>query len=148
MIQIFFTFWQGFVIQVLVSVGVIGDVGEWDSVHVADGLQDLLITFEMGRSLLHRYPSCLFCMYTDTTLFSTFQSSLQLHIATHFLTRTTYTISDATNDPAHQEGEVQSLPYQKQLSFSLIKTTTPSAVAPIWLMWSMNLQLFDSWIDQ
>lgn len=49
MIQIFFTFWQGFVIQVLVSVGVIGDVGEWDSVHVADGLQDLLITFEMGR---------------------------------------------------------------------------------------------------
>ncbi|KAL9179952.1 hypothetical protein ACHAXT_007922 [Thalassiosira profunda] len=53
---IFFTFWQGFIIECLHSAGVITDVGGWDSEHVADGLQDLLISFEMvGFAILHRY---------------------------------------------------------------------------------------------
>ncbi len=35
---IFFTFWQGFAIQVLYSVGVIKGIGDWDPVHVVDGI--------------------------------------------------------------------------------------------------------------
>lgn len=53
---IFFTFWQGFLIEVLHSLGVIQDVGEWDSAHVVDGLQDFLISFEMVFfAIAHRY---------------------------------------------------------------------------------------------
>lgn len=44
---IFFTFWQGFLISLLTSAGVIGAINEWDSAHVADGIQDTLICFEM-----------------------------------------------------------------------------------------------------
>jgi len=35
---IFFTFWQGFTIQVLCSAGVIKGVGDWDPQHVVDGI--------------------------------------------------------------------------------------------------------------
>lgn len=53
---IFFTFWQGFLIEVLHSFGVIQDVGNWDSEHVVDGLQDFLISFEMVFfAIAHRY---------------------------------------------------------------------------------------------
>lgn len=53
---IFFTFWQGFVIEILHSVGVIQGVGRWDSEHVVDGLQDFLISFEMVFfAIAHRY---------------------------------------------------------------------------------------------
>lgn len=38
-VQIFFTFWQGFIISVLHYCGVLGDIGGWDSAHVSDGLQ-------------------------------------------------------------------------------------------------------------
>ena len=44
MMQIFFTFWQGFLIEVLHSFGVIGEIGDWDSEHVVDGLQVSLST--------------------------------------------------------------------------------------------------------
>jgi hypothetical protein len=37
--QIFFTFWQGFIISVLHYFGVLGEIGGWDSAHVSDGLQ-------------------------------------------------------------------------------------------------------------
>lgn len=53
---IFFTFWQGFLIEVLHSCGVITDVGDWDSEHVVSGLQDFLISFEMVFfAVAHRY---------------------------------------------------------------------------------------------
>ncbi|KAL7535564.1 hypothetical protein ACHAXR_006576 [Thalassiosira sp. AJA248-18] len=53
---IFFTFWQGFLIEVLHSFGVIQDIGDWDSEHVVDGLQDFIISFEMvGFAIAHRY---------------------------------------------------------------------------------------------
>ncbi len=35
---IFFTFWQGFAIQVLCSAGVIKGIGDWDPQHVVDGI--------------------------------------------------------------------------------------------------------------
>ena len=35
---IFFTFWQGFTIQVLCSIGVIKGIGDWDPQHVVDGI--------------------------------------------------------------------------------------------------------------
>ena len=38
------------------SVGVLGEIGDWDSEHVADGLQDFLITLEMVFfAAAHRY---------------------------------------------------------------------------------------------
>lgn len=55
-VQIFFTFWQGFLLEVLHSVGVLNDIGGWDSQHVVDGLQDFLISLEMVFfAIAHRY---------------------------------------------------------------------------------------------
>mmetsp|Transcript_14687 Transcript_14687/g.28285 ORF Transcript_14687/g.28285 Transcript_14687/m.28285 type:complete len:501 (+) Transcript_14687:92-1594(+) len=53
---IFFTFWQGFLIQCLHSFGVIKGVAGWDSEHVVDGIQDTLICMEMVIfAVAHRY---------------------------------------------------------------------------------------------
>lgn len=53
---IFFTFWQGFLIEVLNSAGVIKPVGDWTADDFAAGLSDFLITFEMVFfSIMHRY---------------------------------------------------------------------------------------------
>jgi len=51
---IFFTFWQGFLIEVLHSFGVIGEVGDWDSEHVVDGLQvRRILTITYHKHLHH-----------------------------------------------------------------------------------------------
>jgi len=53
---IFATFWQGFLIQVLYSVGVIKGFGDWDASTTADKLPDFLICIEMlGFAVLHLY---------------------------------------------------------------------------------------------
>ena len=62
--KIFFTFWQGFLIEVLHSFGVLGEIGDWDSEHVVDGLQvsyqphDFIVLSTLGNSF-----------FTSTTIY-------------------------------------------------------------------------------
>jgi len=44
---IFFTWWQGVLIAILKSVGIIDEIGSWDANDVAQGLQDYFVCIEM-----------------------------------------------------------------------------------------------------
>ena len=48
---IFFTFWQGFTIQVLCSVGVIKGIGDWSPEHVVDGITVCCVNYFYLRIL-------------------------------------------------------------------------------------------------
>jgi len=53
---IFFTWWQGFGIDILVHYGIIRSVGKWDADAVATGLQDFLVCVEMlAFAIAHTY---------------------------------------------------------------------------------------------
>jgi hypothetical protein len=59
---IFFTFWQGFTIQVLCSAGVIKGIGDWDPQHVVDGITVLLTLHLITNTFCgsNLYPAVLF----------------------------------------------------------------------------------------
>lgn len=83
---IFFSFWQGVVLSVLVSVGVITDVGDWSPHEISTALQNFIICIEMvGAALAHHYafPYTAYKGETRTPLLPMVKSTMQVRDVVH-----------------------------------------------------------------
>ncbi|KAL3767927.1 hypothetical protein ACHAWO_001823 [Cyclotella atomus] len=126
---IFFTFWQGFAIQVLCSAGVIKGIGDWDPQHVVDGITDSLICFEMVFfAIAHRYafPHTDYLHYLQRQRSKTNRSSRNDTDALLLFDQDNYVVNDSSVlDHEYQPPTVSQLDRPMSVSRALLGSAVP-----------------------